>query len=312
MLWKQDKVILSQHQVDEIQNMLLCHDDSQGYCVFKCERCETKKVIRLSCNSRLCPRCGHRLTEEWADRIKKRLVKCDHRHCVFTLPNELWTLMNDNRELIKIVAAEILTVIKNVFKRQLRDMIIIPGIVAVMHTFGEDMKFNVHFHCLVTCRGLDKNGKWVAMPFFFYEGLRKVWQYHVLTSIKKALPQTQANSQFIDRMFKEHQNGFYVHAPDVVKHSQGMLAYIARYVRHPAIAQSRLVSFDGKAVTFKCKKHEDNVERMISMPVVDFLLALLQHIPPKGFQLIRHLGIYANRSREKYASVISMLWKIES
>lgn len=243
------------------------------------------------------------MTEEWANRIRQNLLTCPHRHCVFTLPDELWPLMRDNRQLITVAFKEILTVVINVFRHQCKGLEITPGITAVLHTFGEDMKFNVHFHCMVTGGGVDPAGNWVSLDFFFYEGLRKVWQYHVLTAIKKYLPKSQQNSILIDKLFKDHPKGFYVWAKGIVNNNKGLLQYIARYVRHPAIAQSRITGFDGQTVTFLCDKGE-KTERPISMPVLDFLLALTQHIPPKGFQLIKHLGLYANRSRRKYASVI--------
>lgn len=217
--------------------------------------------------------------------------------------------MRDNRELISVVFEELLQAIKNVFRHQNNGVQITPGITAVLHTFGEDMKFNVHFHCIVTEGGVNAAGAWTQLNFFFYEGLRKVWQYHVLTAIKKHLPKTRENNLFIDKLFKDHPNGFYVHAKRRVNNDKGLLQYIARYVRHPAIAQSRITDFDGEQVTFKCKEHEDTSERKVVMPVQQFLSALVQHIPPKGFQMVKHLGLYANKSRRKYASVISMFVK---
>ncbi|MCR4307049.1 MAG: transposase [Candidatus Berkelbacteria bacterium] len=218
--------------------------------------------------------------------------------------------MEKDRRLIQVAFKEILAVVKNVFKEQLRGITITPGITAVLHTFGEDMKFNVHFHCIVTSGGVNDCGDWVKLRFFFYEGLRKVWQYHVLTAMKKALPKSWENNRLIDKMFKDHPNGFYVYAKDEINNDKGLLKYIARYVRHPAIAQSRITGFDGEIVTFLCKKDEEGKQRKIELPVQQFLLALAQHIPPKGFQMTKHLGLYANRSRKRYASVISMFLKV--
>jgi len=291
--------------------MLLCHDPSQGYAIFQCPDCNDSRIIHFSCNSRLCPSCGRRLTEDWANKIRSRLIDCPHRHCVFTLPGTLWQLMKDDRNLIDVISKELLKVVKNVFNRcnALKGRDVTPGITSVLHTFGEDLKFNVHFHTLITCGGVDKSGEWVPVNFFFYEGLRKVWMYHVLTALKKHLPKCPENDTFIDAMFKTNPKGFYVYAKDTVNNSTGLLQYIARYVRHPAIAQSRIKDFDGKIVTFVCNKNEDGKEHLVSMQVQEFLLAIAQHIPPKRFQLIKHLGIYANKSRRKYASVISMLKK---
>lgn len=273
--------------------------------LFRCKDCGDTISVHTSCNSRLCPSCGHRITEEWAKKVKRNLLTCSHRHCVFTLPDELWLLMKNDRNLIKIAFREILAVLMNVFRHQNKGLSITPGITAVLHTFGEDMRFNVHFHCIVTCGGVTDAGDWIDLDFFFYEGLRKVWQYHVLTAIKAAIVKSQENNHFINKLFKDHPNGFYVYAKGTVNNSNGLLCYIARYVRHPAIAQSRIVEFDGKTITFICDKGE-KTERLISMPVLQFILALVQHIAPKGFQLIKHLGLYANRSRRKYATVICM------
>jgi len=299
------KSSLSQHQLSEIQKMLLCHDPSQGYILFQCQDCGDAVTVHTSCNSRLCPSCGRRMTEDWANRIKNILLTCPHRHCVFTLPVELWSLMKNDRKLIAIAFSKLLDVVMNVFRHQNKGVEITPGITAVLHTFGEDMKFNVHFHCLITCGGINPSGNWVDLDFFFFEGLRKVWQYHILSAIKASLPKNRQNNIFIDKLFKDHPKGFYVWAKDTVNNSKNLLKYIARYVRHPAIAQSRILSFDGRTVTFICNKGEKG-ERVISMHVLEFLLALTQHIPPKGFQLIKHLGLYANRSRRKYATVICM------
>jgi hypothetical protein len=172
------------------------------------------------------------MTEEWADRVRRNMIDVPHRHCVFTLPDELWPLMKDDRCLIQAAFKELLTVVKNVFRRQNKGRILLPGMTCVLHTFGEDMKFNVHFHCLITSGGIDRDENWVPLNFFFYEGLRKVWQYHVLTAIKRNLAKSSENNQFIDKLFKDHPKGFYVYAKDTVKNNKPLLRYIARYVRH--------------------------------------------------------------------------------
>jgi hypothetical protein len=220
-------------------------------------------------------------------------------------------MMKSDSRMIKIAFGLLIATVEEVFGNRYGSRIT-PGITAVLHTFGEDMKFNVHFHTLITCGGVDINGKWVDFNYFPYNALRKVWQYKVLTAIKEYLPKNKANAELIDKLFKDHPDGFYVRAKDVVENNKGkgLLKYIARYVRHPAIAQSRIVGFDGKTVTFVCDKDEET-ERKVSMPVIEFLFALAQHIPPKGFQLIKHLGIYANRIRRKYDAVFSMFGAID-
>ena len=111
------------------------------------------------------------------------MLPVKHRHCVFTLPDELWSMMKDDRKMIKIAFGLLIETVEKVFADRYGSRIT-PGITAVLHTFGEDMKFNVHFHTLVTCGGADINGKWVDFNYFSYNALRTVWQYKVLYQLK--------------------------------------------------------------------------------------------------------------------------------
>lgn len=188
---------LTDHQLQEIQKMLLCHDPSKGFILLYCEGCDSMETVHMSCNSRLCPSCGRHLTEQWAKKIMRRLLPVKHRHCVFTLPNELWSMMKDDCKLTKIAFGLLLETVGEVFTHRYGSRIT-PGITAVLHTFGEDMKFNVHFHTLVACGGVGVNNRWVDIDYFPYDALRKVWQYKVLTAIKKYLPKNEENSALIE------------------------------------------------------------------------------------------------------------------
>ena len=57
----------------------------------------------------------------------------------------------------------------------------IPGIYIVLHTFGSDLKFNPHFHVLITAGGLSVNHKkWIDAPKDFLmpqKGLKKRWKH---------------------------------------------------------------------------------------------------------------------------------------
>ena len=66
----------------------------------------------------------------------------------------------------------------------------IPGFYTVLHTFGSDLKFNQHFHVLITAGGLSLNKKkWIPAPKGFLmpeKGLKKRWKYNVINGIIKA------------------------------------------------------------------------------------------------------------------------------
>ena len=74
--------------------------------------------------------------------------------------------------------------------------------------------------------------------------------------------------------------------------------YISRYLGRPVIALSRIDDYDGENVTFHYNKHEDNTFVKKTIPALDFIKLLIQHIPEKNFKMTRYYGIYA-RHREQ-------------
>ncbi len=81
--------------------------------------------------------------------------------------------------------------------------------------------------------------------------------------------------------------------PQGIMNPDKVIKYISRYLGRPVIATSRIDSYDGEYVTFHNNNHEDNsyVERTV--PVLDFISLLIQHIPEKHFKMTRYFGLYA-------------------
>ena len=91
---------------------------------------------------------------------------------------------------------------------------------------------------------MTKKGEWVPVSFLEYGKLRRIWQYQLLSMVKRQLPKTWENSRLIDSLFKGHPEGFYIYAKRRVTKPKRIAAYIGRYLRHPAIAESRISDFN--------------------------------------------------------------------
>lgn len=76
-----------------------------------------------------------------------------------------------------------------------------------------------------------------------------------------------------------------------------VIKYIGRYLGRPVIATSRIDSYDGDFVTFHYNRHEDNKLMIETIPVLEFISRLTQHIPEKHFKMIRYYGIYARHRK---------------
>jgi len=98
-------------------------------------------------------------------------------------------------------------------------------------------------------------------------------------------------------IYHKDKNGFYVYAKPNLCDPKSIVRYVSRYLGRPVIALSRIDSYDGGNVTFHYNKHEDNSFVKKTLPAIDFIKLLIQHIPEKNFKMTRYYGLYA-RHRE--------------
>ena len=172
-------------------------------------------------------------------------------------------------------------------------------IVTVIHTFGRDLKWNPHVHMMVTEGGKENITEWRHIRHISYESLRKRWQKILLDEITNISGNTKEVKLIKNKLYKEKVKGFYVHAKMEIKSAKIAAKYVGRYVGRPAIAESRILKYDGKNVTYKYTRHEDNKVIVETVHVYEFIKRIIRHIPEKNFKMIRYFGIYSRRSKGK-------------
>ncbi|MBI5788781.1 MAG: transposase [Candidatus Schekmanbacteria bacterium] len=289
--------------VTAVEKMLGCRDPANGFAEYICLKCGRTKKVAFTCKSRFCTSCGKRYVDEWVNRTVKTVIDVAHRHIVFTIPEELRQTIFKQRLLIKVMmdcaaktALEVL---------QCKGSDAVPGILAVVHTFGRDLKFNPHVHMLMTEGGLAGDKEWEEIPFLPYDLLRRKWQYYLLTELKKSLPRTSENARFIDRLFKDNGKGFYVNGESKMTSARYTARYIGRYMGRPALAEYKITRYDGKLVTFWYESHETKKRVYQALPVIEFMKRLADHIPLKGFKMVRHYGLYARRTKKIAVKILA-------
>lgn len=289
-------------EVEEVEKMLSCGE--RGYRMYLCPDCGEVKVIHFGCNSRVCTHCGKKFTDKWADNVARRTFNVKHRHVVLTIPEELRSFFYEDRTLLRVLMDCAINTVSDVLEWKLRYKAT-PGVIVVLHTYGRDMKFNPHLHCLVTEGGFRKNGGWVDVNVFPYRMLRRSWQYQLLTNMKSEIADTLKNRRLIDDLFQQYPEGFYVRAKDTINNKKGMIRYIGRYIRHPAVAEGRIESYDGKEVSFWYE--DDDGRHYVIMTVEEFISAVIDHIPDKQFKTIRHYGVYSRGLKRKFRRLLGMV-----
>ena len=79
------------------------------------------------------------------------------------------------------------------------------------------------------------------------------------------------------------------------------MKYIGRYLGRPVIATSRIDNYDDDTVTFHYNRHEDDKLITETIPALEFIQKLIQHIPEKHFTMIRYYGLYTrHRAEDKH------------
>jgi Putative transposase/Transposase zinc-binding domain len=294
--------VVSAHQIAEVEKMLTCGDPSQGFATYICMDCGETVRVCFSCKSRVCSSCGKVYADEWAQQLSSRMFNVIHRHITFTLPAELWSLLEANPSWRKELFGAANRTLRKVLKAE-------PGLVMVLHPYGKDLKVNYHLHVLVTEGGLNASGEWEEQPFINYGALRKIWQYECLSALRLVMPRNPENAKLIDRLFVSYRKGFYVHAEPRVEDGMGVSRYIGRYIRHPAIADARILAYDGEYVTFFYEDHE-GLRHEQTWPVLVFIHGVVRHIPPKHFKMVHYFGLYAPRKAAQVEAILQQIGRM--
>lgn len=295
--------------VEAVEKALSCGDISKGYTKYKCIECDGghEKIVGHSCKSRFCNRCGRVYIENWVNKQMETILDVSHRHSVFTVPEELRSEIYWNRDLLKDMCDGIHQVISYWFEKLSKKRKYVPAVITVVHTFGRSLDFNPHIHALIAEGALDKDNNWKSINYIPYEYLRKAWQKVLLDIIKKKLlPKKPKLKKLINDLYQKHPEGFYVHAETKMDNAQKAAEYIGRYLARPAIAEYRIVKYDGNTVKFWYEDHTtgDIVERELT--ALEFIGKIIMHIPKKGFKMVRRYGLYRrdlNRIAQKVVAL---------
>lgn len=293
----------------EVDKMRSCRTSELGYSVYECPDCGELKFSYHTCKSRFCPSCGNKYVKKRADAILQKCYNCKHRHIVFTISDYLWDIFRKNRKLLDLLFQAVSQTILSWFKEKYKKENYIPGIIAVLHTYGRNMKWNTHIHTIVTEGAMGNSNIFKKFEYISFNALRKRFQKILLDLLEKELGK-QNFKTLKNFIYKKSDNGFYVYAEQKKNKKQStkdMVEYVVRYSGKPAMAESRIIDYDGTYITFWYQRHEDNKIVKEKIHVYDFFKRLIIHIPEENFKTVRYYGIYSKK--HKFHDKMVMLMK---
>ena len=256
----------------------------------------------MSCKSRFCPTCGKVATDKWVEKQKAILPDTDYQHITFTMPMEFWGLFSENRDLLERIAKQAADTIKRMAKKKGINVAVFTAI----HTFGHDLKWNIHIHLSVTMGGLSNdNTQWKKIRFS-KKAIMPMWRYNVVTMLRESAKDGEIiiSNAALDA---QYQKNWIVHFSKPTSNAWHTISYLGRYLNRPPLSQSRLLHYDGKTVSFKFLNRQTNKYETKTMDTEEFLTKFTKHIPDTGFRAIRYYGILANCVRGKLLPIVYKL-----
>ena len=132
--------------------------------MYVCTTCHNMKFVPFRCKSRFCPTCGVKYSQERSTSMAFKLVNCTHRHCVFTIDEELRHFFLEDRSLLNCLFRAVQSVILRMFNKMNQSQNFVPGFICVLHTFGRPLEWNPHIHCILSESGIHKSKHRFSLP----------------------------------------------------------------------------------------------------------------------------------------------------
>jgi len=262
-----------------------------------CADCGEQRLVWRSCRNRHCPKCQTLAKERWLEARVAELLPVDYVHVVFTLPHALNAVALRQPRVVYglLFRAAADTLLE--FARDPRHLGAEPGIVAVLHTWGQNLSLHVHLHCIVTAGGLDPtHRRWIRRPggyLFPVRALSRVFRGKFINELHRA-PGLDVNVP--TRELWRHD--WVVYAKKPFAGPRQVLDYLARYTHRVAVTNDRLLGLRDGIVRLRWRDYaHGGKKKVLRLPAADFLKRFLLHVLPRGFHRVRHYGLLGNRHK---------------
>jgi len=280
------------------------------------EGCGYWEISYNSCRNRHCPKCQSMVKAKWLHARQNEILPVDYYHLIFTIPdNLLGPIALQNKEIFYSIlfhAASHALLKTAADPRHLGAQI---GFFSILHTWGQQLTYHPHLHCLAPGGGLSPDrGKWIpCSPEFFLdvEVLSRSFQELLISSLEKAFEkrflqfhgsiQHLASQDDFDQLMDAcREIDWVVYAKPPFGGPETVLDYLARYTHRVAISNHRLLTMKDDKVTFTWKDYKHGaVQKTLCLHNEEFIRRFLLHVLPNGFTRIRYYGLFANRYRAR-------------
>ena len=283
-----------------VQDVISCRTAVLGGHLQRCDHCGREKPFYNSCRNRHCPKCQSLEQARWVEAQASHLLPVPYFHLVFTLPQALHPFfLAQRRSSYALLFQAALETLHQVCQRRLG---IIPGTIAVLHTWSQTLTFHPHIHCIVTGGGLSPaRTRWIAARPGFLVPVRilsRVFRGKLLEHFDRVLTTRSAgiNCALGRRLLRQAAaRSWVVYSKAPMAGPEQVLRYLGRYTHRIALGNERLVAFQDGHVTFRYRdRQRGNERKLLTLAAPEFVRRFLLHVLPRRFVRVRHYGLLAN------------------
>ncbi|ADG82316.1 IS91 family transposase [Thermincola potens] len=315
-------------QLKVMRSIESCRTSALGAHVDECDQCGHMRISYNSCRNRHCPKCQGLVKERWLEDRRQDLLPVGYFHVVFTVPESLNPIaLRNQKEVYSIffrAASETITELAQ-DKKYLGAQI---GTTIILHTWGQNLMFHPHVHCIVTGGGLSSDGRcWVNSRKKFFipvKVLAKKFRGKFLAYLKKAFRSNNllfpgniealgSKDRFQALINSLYKTNWVVYCKPPFAGPEQVLQYLGRYTHRVAISDNRIIKVEDGRVTFKWKDYKDKSKfKLMTLDAHEFIRRFLMHVLPHKFVKIRHYGILSNRNRNTKLKICKLLLKVST
>jgi hypothetical protein len=293
----------------------VCRTAALGGHLECCDQCGYERNAFHSCRDRHCPKCQCLARAQWIERRQSELLEVPHFHVVFTVPEEIAAIAYQNKEVLYGILFQATAETLKTIAADPKHLGAEIGFFAVLHTWGQNLQFHPHLHCVVPGGGLSPEGtRWVpCRPNFFLpvRVLSRLFRRLFLESLQRAfdsgklqffhaLESLRDRHTFVPLLDRWKAGEWVVYAKPPFAGPQQVLDYVGRYTHRVAISNHRLLDIENGQIRFQWKDYRDDGQvKTMTLTADEFIRRFLLHVLPDGFQRIRYYGFLGNRYRKE-------------
>ena len=170
-----------------------CRTAALGGHIEQCDDCGQVRIAYNSCRNRHCPKCQGLARAEWLADRQAELLPVPYFHVVFTVPAPIAEIAFQNKTVVYGILFKAAAETLRLIAADPKHLGAALGLVAVLHTWGQNLHHHPHLHCVVPGGGPSADGtRWIGCrPGFFLpvKVLARLYRRLFLTALQAAFDQ---------------------------------------------------------------------------------------------------------------------------